>query len=136
TDADALLHPAGERAGIPLLEAAQTDQRKQLARARLELGGVLLQEFDRQQDVLERSAPGQQHRALEDYSYITARAGDRLAVELDRAAAGNKQAGHQAKKRALAAAALADDSDELLIANIERETLECDKFAVALRTVG
>src|SRR5699024_7960671 len=57
--------------------------------------------------------------------------GDQLAVVVDLAAGGLEQAGDDVQQRALAAAGGADDADELVVVDVQRDAVEGYHLAVA-----
>ena len=92
---------------------------------------VRLHDLQRQQDVLERPAPGQQVRRLERHAGDLERAGDLLAADRDGAALGELQAGHELHQGGLAAARRADHGGELTLGDGETELVDGDNAAVA-----
>ena len=120
-DRDALLHPAGERVGPVVAELLEADQLDQLVDgdAVACLAGVeLASEADVRLDV----APGQQGGLLEDEAeFLEPLGGDGVVAEDgDRAGGRLLEACDQAQQRGFAAAAGADEGDELAGGDRER----------------
>src|SRR5574343_948923 len=109
-DAGALLHAARQLPGVFVFVAAQTHGLQQLAGTGhvlvfllLEAGAGGLDDLQRQQNVVERAAPGQQRRGLKGHAADLEGTGDRLAVDQDAPFAGHLQAGGEFHEGGLAA---------------------------------
>ena len=70
-------------------------------------------------DVAGHALPGKQRELLEHHAAVGAGAAHFLAVDADRAGVGRDEAAHDVQEGALAAAARADDGDELALAGGE-----------------
>src|SRR5262249_4970129 len=82
-------------------------------------------DLEREGEVLAQVAPRQQVRLLEDHPDLgRPRPGDRRAVEQHAPAGEGVEAGHRPEPRRLAAAARAEDADELAVADADRDVLE------------
>src|SRR5690606_24115012 len=92
--------------------------------AALELGGGVVGLVDAEQDVLERGEPGQEAGGLENDAAIGAGRGDLLAGEDDAAAGDVGESGDHGEHGGLAAAGVADQGDELALADLEVEVLD------------
>ena len=131
-DRDALLHAARQLVRVAPLEALEPGQRHQLTRVCLVLAGIQPAHLGREQDVVECAAPGQEDRRLEDHRGVRDRAQDLKAPDADRAGGRLGQAGDDPERRRLAAAAGAEEGDELLFIDVERDVVEGKCFAEAL----
>src|SRR5262245_40503317 len=96
-------------------ELPQADLAEKLFRLPSPLLAGYAPELEPERDVVDRRAPRKQRRLLEDQRAIRIGAGDGRAVVDDRPARWHLQAGQQHEQRALAAAARADDHDELSV---------------------
>ncbi len=112
-DRDALLHAAGQLARVFVLEAGEAGHGQQFAGAGAVVGLAVTEHLHRQQHVVDHRAPGRQGRCLEHHAHGGLRPRDFRAVDQDAAGAGIGHAEHDLQQRALAAAAGADDGDEL-----------------------
>src|SRR5262249_42874142 len=129
-DRHALLHASRELARDILLEAAESDECDQTIR----LGAILLEgpaeDLDGKEDVGAHRAPGQEDGTLEHHSGVARRPGHRPSPEEDLPRGRRNEPPDQLEHRALAAPARADDRDELVGADVERDALDCDnRFA-------
>src|SRR4029453_777213 len=78
------------------------------------------EDLDGQQDVVHHRAPAEQHRLLEDEPHLaTAWRHDRAAVEADASLGERLAAAGAVKARGLAAAARADEGDQLALGDVE-----------------
>ena len=75
-------------------------------------------------DVVGDGEPGKERVGLEHHAAIGARAGDGLAVEQHAARGGAVEAGNDAQQRRLAAAGGAEDGDEIVVGDAERDRLQ------------
>src|SRR5437773_4443131 len=91
--------------------------------------------LDGQVDVLEAREPRQQRMVLEHDAAVGPGTVDVLVGEQDGALAGLEQSGDQIQERALAAARVADQRDELALADRELDAGERDEVAL-LRLEG
>ena len=120
----ALAHAARELARQVVQELAEPVAGEQLRRALARLGHVGALDFRAQHRVFEDGAPLEQIILLQHVADLAARPGHRLAVDQHGAAGRLEDAGDQRQQRALAAAALADDGDELAGRDRDRDALE------------
>ena len=119
-DGDPLLHAAGEMVRIGIGELLQLDQPELLQRDLLALGPGHALHLQPEGDVAQRRAPGEQlGEVLEHDAAVHAVAGDGLAADADLAAGGRKEAGDDVEQRGLAAAAGADQAQELGLLDVE-----------------
>ena len=114
-EGDALAHPAGQLVGPGALEAGESEGGERLVRARARRRAVLSLQTQRQRGVVERPGPGEQAVALghED--------GGR---GLHGAGLGRLQPAGELEERRLAAAAGADDRDDLAGTGAQRHVVE------------
>ena len=123
-DRHPLLHAARELVGVALLEALEAGKPDELARARAIAIGRLAAHLRGEEHVRECGAPGQEHRGLEDHADAHERPAHLLAAHLYASLRGCDQARNHAQQGRLAAAAWADEGDELLVADLEGELLD------------
>ena len=121
-DADALLHAAGDLVRIPVLGVRQPDEIQRIVGAPFQV--VLEDAFDGQIDISKAGQPGQQRVVLEHHAAVGPGAVDVLAGEQHRARGRLEQARDQVEQRALAAARVADQRDELALADGEVDARE------------
>src|SRR6185503_21047009 len=76
--------------------------------------------------------PWEQRELLEHHAAVGSGAVDRVAIHADRARLGGDEAAHDVQERALAAAARADDGDELALARDEAADVEHRHLAAVL----
>jgi len=115
-DAHALLHAAGDLVRELVLGVREAHQLEGRVRARLQLGLRLAEHaLHRQVDVAEAGEPRQQRVVLEHHAAVRPRAVDVLVGEQDGARASLQESRHQVEQRALAAAGVADEADELAL---------------------
>src|SRR5690349_1865635 len=87
-------------------------------------------------DIAQRRQPAVERIvALEDDAAVGGRAGDRMAVDADRAVAHRLEARHHVEHRGLAAAAGAEQAEELAGLDVEREVSHGDIIAALQRTI-
>ena len=96
-----------------MLEAAKPDERDHLGDALGQLGGIIPPHLEPECDVLRDRAPREQIEALEDHRARLVGLRDRAAVETHAALRRDVEPVHDAHERGLAAAARADEGDEL-----------------------
>ena len=138
-DRDALAHAARELARQRLLEALQADELAELVRTPAALLLVHLAQQQRQPDVVLDRVPGEQvarpGRRGRACAARRRRGGRRStaggAPTRHLAAGGLDQPGEDPQHRRLPAARLADERDELLLADPEVDVLERQRLAVA-----
>src|SRR5467141_2927418 len=130
----ALLHSARQLGGIVVAEVAEIHHlqvavdRRVDPRARPALG------LEAPGDVAGHGAPGEKRELLEHHAAVRAGAADLLAVHPDAAAAlGLDEAAEDVQEGALAAAARADDGDELALAHAEALDVEDRQRLAVLR---
>src|ERR1700742_3560365 len=75
-------------------------------------------------DIVEHAEPGKQRAFLEHHAAIGAGASNAVAVEQHFARGCLFEAGDQIEQRALAAAGGADQTDEILLGDVERQTVD------------
>ena len=93
------------------------------ARCAADFAAMRLDDLERQQEVFQRRAPGQQGRRLERHAGDLDRLADELARDLDRALERKLQAGRELHQGGLAAAGRADHCGELALLDRDREVL-------------
>jgi hypothetical protein len=121
---DALAHAAGELARQVVEERAEAVAGQELSGALARGAHVGALDFGAQHGVVEDGAPLEQIILLQHVADLAARAGDRLAVDQHVASGRLQDAGDQRQQRALAAAALPDDGDELAGRNRKRDVAQ------------
>ena len=114
-DADALLHAAGELIRPPAAGVLQADEIEIALRGLAQLGAAHALHFQPEHHVFQRGQPRQQFGMLEHHAAIVAAAGDRDAVDRHPAAARGFEPHRDAQRRGLAAAARADQRDDLAV---------------------
>src|ERR1019366_4321557 len=97
-----------------VLEAFEMHEPGVLAHRLLALGARHSLFLEAVGNVAGDGAPGKERVALEDDAALRPGAGDRVVVEQDLARARREKTADQVEQRALAAAARADDGDELV----------------------
>src|SRR4051794_22355836 len=100
---------------------AQPHEAEQLLRAGAPLRAGDALQLEPELDVLPRRPPRQESGLLEDETAIAARPGDHLAIDLDHPRVMPDQPLNDAQQGRLAAAALADQRDDLALRNIEAD---------------
>ena len=123
----ALLHAARQFPGKPVAEARRgrpcraASRRARGIRSFLErkLRAVRLDDLQRQHDVVEHRAPGQQVGVLERHARDLHGPFHRLAVDLHDALGGLHEAGDELHQRGLAAARRADHGGEFALADVD-----------------
>src|SRR5215471_16162664 len=116
---DALLHAARQLVRILLGRLREADQRQERARPLRRDLGVDALELEAELDIAPRRAPRQQARLLKHEAAVAAGAAHLLAVDEDRAAIEPAEALDDPQQRGLAAAALAHQRDDLVLAHLE-----------------
>ncbi len=107
-----LCHAAGKLVWIGVGEVGQADKTQRLIHAR-RLAGQQAARLQSQCRVGAHGAPRVQRRVLEHQDTRWMRTGDALAIHQQRASSGRFQSGHKAQQCGLAAAAGAEQGDEL-----------------------
>lgn len=102
-----------------LLEAAEAGQVQQLPGPLAVPRPAPAEDLDREQDVVQHRAPGQQGGPLEQHGDVAAGLGDRRAGHGDLALGDRQQPGDHAEQGGLAAAGAAEDGDELALRDVE-----------------
>ena len=121
----ALVHPAGELAGIGMLEAVQAHQLQQLdGRAGDRFRHFFLLNLERKQNIFESPCARASSSSSGRQTRCPGGAGEGLAVEPEPAAIGRQQAADDAQEGALAAAGRAQQADELARGQAERDRLQ------------
>ena len=105
--------------GIAVLEAAEAEEAEEVPRLAPALGGADAAHLERVLDVLERRAPREERVLLEDVGDLRVRPGHAGRVDEGLAAGGLGQAADDVEQHRLAAAARADERDELAPADGE-----------------
>ena len=126
----ALLHAAGQFAGKALLEPCQPDAVHQMVDPAAVWRDPL--DLEREQDVVDQGAPGQQVRLLKHQTDIGMGAGDRLAIERYGARGQAVQTRHRPQERGLAAARRADDGRDGVGRDIETAARQGIQRTIAL----
>src|SRR5579875_1620582 len=134
-DCRALLHAARELRGIAVLEPAETDEIDEGAGAPLALIPRYPLFFKTVKNILQNRLPGKQGKVLKDNATVGTGAGNRLAFDQDRAGLDRQKAADQIEQCALAAAARAEQRDELAVAHAERDVVERQDRAAARRPI-
>src|SRR5579875_57785 len=119
-NADALAHAARELVRVVALEGAQPNAAQVLAGELAAGGGGLADDLQAQLDVVQHGAPRQERELLEDQRAVGAGRGDGPAVE-------------EQQQGALAAAAGADDGDELALRDGQADGVEGEELGVVER---
>ncbi len=123
-DADTLLHAAGQLVRVGLGEAGQADEVDVLAGDFETLAFRTSLHFQAERHVLQRRSPWEQIEALEHHGSSGAGAGDAVSVDLDAAAIGLVEPVQDTQESGFAAAAGADDRNELQVGDVEGQVLE------------
>src|SRR5438270_3736956 len=121
---DALLHAARQLVGIAILEVFEADQAQVFAGAVHPLCPGDGLDLQREDDVVEHRAPGQQAEGLKDEGGVRARRSATLTVDDHLPAVWLQQAIHQTQQRRLAAAGLADQTPELAGRHLQRHVAQ------------
>src|SRR5688572_23916115 len=132
-DGDALLHAAGELARRLGLEALEADEPDELARPGTAFRAHAAHHAQREKHVVEHRRPWKKRRALEHHRGLVARREHRRAVDLRDAAGGQDEPRDDAKQSRFSAARGADQGDELVAADREREVLEREDLVAIAR---
>jgi hypothetical protein len=134
----ALLHAAGELPRISVALAAEPDRGEQRLGARDILGLVAadaaamrLDDLERQQQIVERGAPGQQRRRLERHAGDLDGLADALARDLHASPVGKLQTRRELHQRGLAAAGRSDHGGELAAIDVDRQAIDRERAAGA-----
>ena len=119
-DGDPLLHAAGEVVRVGVGEFLELDQRELLERDLLALRLRHALHLQAEGDVAERACARKElGEVLEHDAAVHAAPGHRLAADADLAAGGREEAGDDVEQRGLAAAAGADEAEELGLLDVE-----------------
>src|SRR5437762_6170704 len=130
----ALLHSARQLGGIVVAEVAQVHHLQVLADGGVDLRARRALGLEAPGDVAGHGAPGEKRELLEHHAAVRAGAADLLAVHPAAAAAlGLDEAADHVQVGALAAAARADDGDELALAHAEPLDVEDFERPAVLR---
>src|SRR6267143_5052582 len=121
----ALLHSARQLGGVVVAEVAELHHLQVLADGGVDLRTRRASGLEAPGDVAGHGAPGKKRKLLEHHAAVRAGAADLLAVHSDAAAAlGLDVAAEDVQEGALAAAARADDGDELALVHAEALDVE------------
>ena len=123
-DADALLHAAGEFMRIVVRDIAESDETDEMPRKLAPLRHRDAVELERELDIAEHRAPRQQAEVLEHHAGVLARARHRRSFDGDMALVRRDEAGGEPQQRGLAAAARAEQRDELTLAHRRGDAVE------------
>ena len=131
-----LLHPPGQLVREPALEPGQPDQLQQFVRpvpVRIFVLALFLAagDLDREQDVRQHRAPGQQGGSLEHERDVPAGPLDGLARHLDPAVRRRQQSRDQPEQGGLATPGPADQRDELVLLDVQVDPVEGLNLATA-----
>jgi hypothetical protein len=136
-DRDAHLLAARELARVVVLAVGEPDEGEALGRDLRAARGRRSVKLHRQLDVLLDRVPRKQRRLLEDERELLDRALRRHAVDDDLAAGDGIEPGDELQDRRLAAAARADQRDEVAALRLEAHVVEDHRpVAVALHDAG
>src|SRR6201999_1424714 len=102
----------------------ETERGEMPARLLDRLAAIDAAHFEAQQHIVEHGAPGEQQVLLHHVADMAAQAGDLFVAMQQSAGVGRDQPGDDVEDRGFAAAARADDTDEVLLANVEIQTVE------------
>ena len=123
-EADALPHAAGQLLGVGSLVAVEADDVDGAQRALGALVDCYPAGFQAQLHVLLHGQPGHQREGLEDHRGLPVGAGQTAAAELHLAFRRGHEAGDAAQQGGLAAAAAAEQGDELSLGNVQVDVVE------------
>jgi hypothetical protein len=123
-DGHALAHAARQLVGAGPDEGVQAHELEQLQRPPPACVAAHAGQLQREGDVVQSPAPGQQARFLEYEADARVGLGQWLAVQLDRALLGRQQAAHHAQQRALARAVGPDDGHHLALGDLEAQSVQ------------
>ena len=118
-DRGALLHAARQLLRVVLVEALQAHLGQEAVRDLQLLRARQAALAQAEADVVQHRQPGEQRVALEHHAAVGAGAVDALAVEQHLAGGRVVQPGDDAQQRALAAAAGAEDGDEVVLGHVQ-----------------
>src|SRR2546425_3726014 len=121
---DALLHPARELAGQKMTELGQSGKRQISIHNRGTFRRWSSSNFQAPADVALDGPPGKERELLEDHAAIRPRPGDLAAVDADLTGIRRDEAAENVEQGALAAAARADDRDELAVGDRHASEIE------------
>ncbi|MNN47884.1 hypothetical protein D3C81_1623260 [compost metagenome] len=112
--------------GVARAEAVQPHQVEVFAGPLAAFGLADAADLQAHLDVLQHGAPGEQGIALEHHALVSVDALQRLAIDVDAAAALVGQAGEDAEEGRLAAARGAEHREELALTDFQVEVLQGD----------
>src|SRR5579883_1550289 len=135
-DGDPLLHAARELVGSRALEPSQADQIDEPVRLLHVVAYPPAEHLDRKEDIVEHCSPRQQHGALEHHADVPRRLLESPAIDVQLALAGLEMAADQLEESALAAAARADESDELVASDFEIDAAERHDIVAGAGHIG
>ena len=133
---DALLLAAGELRRLALAEPLEGDQLQQLLAPLASLGGAHAAHAQRELDVVGHGHVAEQRVVLEheaDAALPGRHVGDVPAAEQDAAMVDRAQAGERPQQRALAAAAGAEQHEELARRDVQRDVIDDRRAVIPLR---
>src|SRR5438105_5957129 len=117
---DALLHATRQFVRVAVLEILQADQAQIPPRPARSLGLGHALNLERELDIVEHAAPGQQPERLKDKARVWPRCNARAAVDQYFAAVWLEQAMHEPQKRRLSATGRTNKTHELAGADLQR----------------
>ena len=123
-DTDALLHAAGELVRIVVREIAEPDELDEMPRDLVPLLDRDAVELQRELDVADHRAPRQQAEVLEHHAGVLARLRHRRSFDGDATFVRRDQSGGEPQQRGLAAAARAEQRNELTPADRRVDAVE------------
>src|SRR5258708_3158130 len=123
---DALLHAAGELGGVVIAEFAEAGHVEGLGDHIVDVRARGALRLESPGDVAGDRLPRKERELLEHHAAVGAWFFDFLPIDADRAGIGADEAAHHVQEGALAAAARADDGDELALAH--GEALDVEDF--------
>jgi hypothetical protein len=123
-ETDPLLHAAGQLSRKMLFESFEPDGLDQPARDLLALRLAHATQLEAKRDARQHVGPRQQRRLLKDDRPFGTRTGDARSVDQHLAGVGSDQSRQDPQQRRLPTAARADDADQLVRGDVEREIVE------------
>jgi hypothetical protein len=123
-DTDTLFHAARQLARIGILEPGEADEVHDLRDRCLSLGGALAACAERLADIVGDREPGIEREALEHDRDPGVEPGERRAAISYGTLIGLDQPGEHTHQRRLAAPGGAEQREDLLLANLQRDVLE------------
>ena len=134
--ADPLAHAARQLLGIGGFESVKSDQVDRGERTRLALLGGNSLRLKPDFHVLQHGQPREQSEALKHHGDLRGRSIDGLAVDRDRAAGWRHQAGDDPQQSGLAAARTAQQGDDFVGTQFERDILQHEQIVAAAFVIG